>query len=965
MQLGMPCTTQSVLKSLTSDANGVPGRFSTLFRSRQVNVSGYSRFRPVLSTIGEESSKVFNHRRNGIGKMVQGDGSECTNSRATVEWCSDKLRDCSLQMSTTRGKSIHCFVIRNEIEPDSHLWISLINFYSKCGYLRCARQVFDKMPAKCVVSWTALISGFVSQGMVAESIELYCAMKAEGVRPNEFTLATVLKGSSMSSDSQTGRQLHADVVKHGVLSDAYIASALIDLYAKFEEMPDAYEVFHMLPRKTPVLWNVMLNGYAEQGNGEKVLELFCEITTEPEISFDNCTLSIVFKGVVGLEDLRVCRAVHSMAIKAKGEEFDDFVRCSLVNMYSKFGKTEDAYKIFLTINRPDSVAWCSIISMFDRQGSKEESVRMFRKMQRSGVRPNQFTLSSVLSAATDIGDVRYGRSIHSCAYKLGFESDVLVSNALIGMYAEFGSIHDGYSLFDRMVNPDVVSWNSLLSGFHNDGSDQGIKIFRQMLVEGFNPNVHTFISILRASSSSSNVETGKQIHSLVVKNSWADHAHIGAALIDVYTKCGCIEDAETVFKRLDEKDVFSWTAMISGHSQSNRGEKAAHLFNRMRREGFVPNEFTLASCLRACSSISSLELGRQLHSLSIKSGNSDDVFAASSLIDMYGKCGCMDDAEKAFDGIPAGDAVLWNTIICGYSQHGDGEKAFGAFKDMLAAGVLPDKVTFIGILSACSRRGLVEEARSHFSSMAETYGITPEIEHYACMVDVFGRAGKFDDVEATIEEMDVAPDSSIWENVLGACKLHGNIELGEKAARKLFELDPDTDSNYILLSNLYSGGKRWTDASRVRASMTGKGVKKEPGCSWMEIDSRVHVFLSGDVSHPRLAEIQDKLEELNRGAVEAGYVANVEIVLRNVTESEKRESLFHHSERLALGFSLIGKANGGGKIRIFKNLRICADCHEFMKFVSMTMSPAREIVIRDAKRFHHFRNGACSCRDYW
>ncbi|KAL7114894.1 hypothetical protein ACP275_04G150100 [Erythranthe tilingii] len=483
-----------------------------------------------------------------------------------------------------------------------------------------------------------------------------------------------------------------------------------------------------------------------------------------------------------------------------------------------------------------------------------------------------------------------------------------------------------------------------------------------MLTDGFTPNMYTFISILRSCSSLSNIEFGKQVHSHIIKNKFVRDGYVGTALIDMYAKCGCMEDVEAIFSRLNEKDVFAWTVIISGYSQTNQGERAARLFNQMRREGVIPNEFTLASSLRGCSAIASLENGRQLHSLAIKAGQSTDMFVSSALIDMYAKCGYIDDAEALFNGMQPNDTVLWNTIICGYSQHGEGDKALKAFRQMINEGFLPDGVTFLGILSACSHMGLVEQGKNHFYSMSESYGITPSIEHYACLVDVLGRAGKFDEIERLIENMELTPNALIWENVLGACKVHGNVELGERAAEKLFQIDPETDSNYILLSNIYASKGRWNDVSRVRKSMSSKGIKKEPGCSWVEIDAQIHVFLSQDSSHPRLLDIHRKMEELRGRVSEVGYIPNTKYVPHNVTEKEKRENLFNHSERLALGFALISKVNGG-RIRIFKNLRICGDCHEFIKCVSSTVD--QEIVVRDASRFHHFRNGFCSCKDYW
>lgn len=972
---------RTVVEGILSTFHGIPGRCSTFYSSKThllYSIGLWSSFSPAALVSAEKPTSGFIHRKNSE-KIRPWHGPKETQSchlqvpinrkrgrsrrglQSKLKGYSKLLRDCAAEMCLKEGKMVHGRIIRSGSEPDMHLWVSLINFYAKCGALEFSRHVFELMSMKDVVSWTALISGFVAQGHGMESVKLFCEMRREDVRPNEFTLATVLKGCSLSSNLDLGKQIHTEVVKIGILSDAYIGSSLIDLYSKCGEMEYADDIFCMMSEKNAVLWNVLLNGYAQVGNGEAVLRLFNEME-EPEMRSSNYTLSIVLKGIASSGAFGAGRAVHSIVIKV-GDETDDFVRCSLVNMYSKCGGADDALKVFKTMKNPDIVAWSSIICVLDQQGLKEEAAKLFHRMRHSGMRPNQFTLSTLVSAATDLGDLRYGQSIHACAHKFRFESDDLVSNALVSMYMKLGSIYDGYRVFNKMVNCNVISWNALLSGFHDHvTSDQGARIFRQMLIDGFAPNMYTFISILRSCSSLLNIEFGKQVHSHIIKNNYVNDGYVGSALIDMYAKCGCMEDVEAIFSRLNERDVFTWTVIISAYSQTNQGEKAAHFFNQMRREGVIPNEFTLASSLKGCSGIASLENGRQLHSLAIKAGQSTDTFVSSALVDMYAKCGYISDAETLFNGMQSHDTVLWNTIICGYSQHGEGDKALQAFRQMINEGVLPDRVTFIGILSACSHMRLVEEGRKHFDSMSESYGITPDIEHYACLVDMFGRAGKFDEVESLIENMELTPNALIWENVLGACKVHGNVELGERAAEKLFQIDPETDSNYILLSNIYASKGRWNDVNKVRALMSDKGIKKEPGCSWVEVDTQVHVFLSQDASHPRLLDIHSKLDELGQRVAEARYIPNTKYVLHKGTEKEKRENLFNHSERLALGFALINQVSSG-KIRIFKNLRICGDCHEFFKFVSGKVN--QEIVVRDTSRFHHFHHGFCSCKDYW
>ncbi|KAL3535641.1 hypothetical protein ACH5RR_004102 [Cinchona calisaya] len=920
----------------------------------------------VPRTVSSRSLEFWMDRgtkRRTRGEYLGGVGGVVKLDRERVlKWYSERFRNCAVNLCLDEGKAHHANFIKNGIDPDNHLFVSLINFYAKCGALDFARRVFDEMPEKDVVSWTVLISGFVAEGNGREGVELFCEMRREGVRPNEFTLATVLKGCSMVSDLEFGKQLHAEVVKGETFADVYVGSALVDLYAKCGEMGYADKVFFVMPKQNAVSWNALLNGYAQLGDGHKVLDLFCKMT-ESEMMFSNYTLSTVLKGCASSRSLRAGQVVHSVAIKI-GTVFDDFISCSLVDMYSKCDLANDALQIFKTVKKPDVVTWSTMISGLDQQGQKLEAVDLFSLMMHSGLRPNQFSLSTIVSTATDLGDPNFCRSIHAFICKFCFESDMLVSNALITMYMKLGLVYDGFQIFSAMAQKDVVSWNALLSGFHDgESSDQGPLIFKKMLTEGLKPNQYTFISILRSCATHLNASFGKQVHAHIFKNNLNTNDYVGTALIDMYFKCRYPDDVELIFNRLSERDIFTWTVIIAGYAQTdNQGEKAISCFNQMQRGGVKANEFTLASCLRACSGIASLTNGWQLHSWAIKSGHICDVYVASALVDMYGKCGCMDDAEMIFKSTDSVDTVLWNTMICGHSKHGQNEQALQYYRTMLNKDVQPDGVTFIGVLSACSHMGFVEEGWKHFHSMSDLYGITPSVDHHACMVDILGQAGRFREVENFIEHMTITPNALIWETVLGACKIHGNVELGEKAAQKLFEFEPQRDSNYILLSNIYAAKARWNDVSRIRVLMSSRGVKKEPGCSWVEVDAQTHVFLSQDTSHPRLSDIYEKLDELHQRLFSVGYVPNVNYALHNVPDMEKKENLFHHSERLALAFALVSNTTGG-KVRIFKNLRICGDCHEFMKGVSDITN--NEIVIRDINHFHHFRNGMCSCKDHW
>ncbi|KAG9439752.1 hypothetical protein H6P81_019917 [Aristolochia fimbriata] len=866
---------------------------------------------------------------------------------------SSMLQKCVSDSSLVNGRAVHGRVIKCGITPDSHLWSCLLNLYVKSNDICCARQLLSQMPQEdAVIGWHALINGLVVQGNGKEAVLLFNEMLKTGVQPNKFIYATILKACSMCRILTISKQMHGQVIKFGLSSFLYVGSALVDVYAKKGEMEIAKEVFVGMRQHNAVSWNSLLNGYVRIGNGREVLKLFCQMT-DADIRMSKFTLSSVIKACADLGSVREGRSIHGLAIKI-GSELDSFLSSSLIDMYSKCELADDAYKAFSGMEDPDVVAWSSIISCFDQCGYNVEATEVFGLMQETGVWPNEYTLSSLVSSATDLEDMRYGQCLHAYIIKSCFDSNNSVSNALVTMYMKSGHIQDGFKIFNALRDKDVVSWNALLLGFHDgSGSEIGWRIFNAMLLEFLKPNKYTFISVVRSCTSLLRLDQGKQAHAYIIKSGLGKDSFVGTTLVDLYAKCGDLDSACQVFARLNGRDVFTWTVMIAGYTHIDQGETALHIFCQMQREGIKANEHTFASCLKACSSLAALKSGCQVHALVTKMGILADGFVASSLIDMYGKCGCLKEFEGVFDEVTHRDVVLWNTIICGYTHHGLGPKALEAFQCMLAEGVWPDDITFIGVLSACSRGGLIKEGQRHFESLSKLYGLTPTIEHHACMVDILGRAAKFDEIEHFIANMPHAPNSLIWQTVLGACTVHGNVELGEQAAKKLFELEPHEDSTYILLSNIYAAKRRWGDVVKVRSMMQRKRVKKEPGCSWIEVDGQVHVFIPQDKSHPKTSEIYEKLEELGEELTSRGYIPRTSDVLHNVDEDEKKESLLYHSERLTLAFGLIS-TKPGRCIRIFKNLRICKDCHSAFKLLSDITE--REIVVRDISRFHHFQN---------
>ncbi|XP_057843931.2 putative pentatricopeptide repeat-containing protein At1g68930 isoform X2 [Cryptomeria japonica] len=655
---------------------------------------------------------------------------------------------------------------------------------------------------------------------------------------------------------------------------------------------------------------------------------------------------------------------------------------------------EDARQLFEEMAERDVISWNAMIGGYLRGGQGDEAMNIFQHMRQQGAMPDWITLTTVVGICSGKLGIAEGKQVHACAIRLGLEGDVYVGNALIDMYSKLGCMENAYKVFDTMPQPstvsfnamiagyarcnniefarrlfdkmperDYISWTTMITGYAQLGfADNALQLFAQMRHASLKVDQFTFGSVLNACGSILSLDLGKQVHAYAIATAFESDVFVGSALVDMYGKCKSIEDARQVFDEMPKRNIVSWTAIIVGFAQSGHGEDALKHFIQMLRVGLKPDEFAVASVLSACASLAVLEEGRQVHLYIINTGLESRVPVGNSLITMYSKCGSIVDARCAFNNMMERDEVSWTAMIAGYGQHGCGMETLQLFEQMISAGMKPDQVTFIGVLSACSRAGLVDEGCRYFDSMREIHCIEPTVEHHACMIDLLGRAGHLDKVEKFIDEMQCELDVVGWATLLGVCRIHGNISLGKRAAKHLFELEPENPSAYVLLSNMCAAGERWNDVANVRKLMKSKGVKKEPGCSWIRFQNRVHSFVADDRSHPQTEKIYATLEKLAEQMKDEGYVPDTSSVLHNIDDDDKEHALCYHSERVAIAFALLNIPEGI-PIRIVKNLRVCDDCHAATKFISKIVS--REIIVRDSNRYHHFIDGLCSCRDYW
>ncbi|KAF5461217.1 hypothetical protein F2P56_021034 [Juglans regia] len=585
------------------------------------------------------------------------------------------------------------------------------------------------------------------------------------------------------------------------------------------------------------------------------------------------------------------------------------------------------------------------------------------------------------------------KQVHAHLVKTNTSLSILPLSRLCSVCALTPSFAYAQRILNRLGKPDIAFWNSCLKTFaESDSPSDAILLFYQLRQFDVFPDTFTCSFVLKACSQLSDILNGRIVHGYMEKLGLSN-LFLQNMIVHLYALCGALDDALLMsekmlqrdvvtwnilinqlgkrgdiegafdfFSRMPVRSVRSWTSMIAGYVHCGKPKEAIHLFMKMEEEGLKPNEVTVVAILAACADLGALDLGRRVHDYSNRSGFGKNIHISNTLIDMYVKCGCLEDARKLFDEMEERTIVSWSAMIAGLAMHGQAGEALRLFCKMIQIGMKPNDVTFIGLLHACSHMGMIDKGREFFASMTRDYGIIPSIEHYGCMVDLFSRAGLLQEAYEFIMKMPIKSNGVVWGALLGGCRVHKNIEMAEEAIRHLSELDPLNDGYYVVLSNIYAESQRWEDAAKVRKLMREHGVKKTPGWSSITVDGVLHEFVAGDESHPQAEEIFQMWGKLLQKIKLKGYVPKTSVVLLEIDENEKEKFLYRHSEKLALAFGLM-KTPSRMPIRILKNLRVCEDCHAAFKLISEIVD--REIVVRDRNRFHCFKNGSCTCRDYW
>ncbi|RWR76240.1 Pentatricopeptide repeat [Cinnamomum micranthum f. kanehirae] len=889
-------------------------------------------------------------------------------------------------------KQVHGLIIKNDLDCNLVVGGALVDGYVCFGSMNDAVNAFGEIDGKNTVAWNSVIGGYVRLMRYEDAWRAFWRIRTYlGLSPDEFTFATVTRICAALRSLDRGKQVHAQLVSNGFESSVFVGNSLIDMYAKCGDNRNCLLVFNSMKEKDQVTWNSVISSQAQLGLFENAVVLF-KLMLKSGYKSNHFNLGSILKVSACSADSEMGRQVHSYLIRNLLET-DVVLGSALVDMYSKSGCIEEARRTFYRLDERNEVSWNALLAGYVLEGQVEEALEHFRQMRLSNAQPDQYTFTSLLTLSADQGNEDQGKKIHAHIIRTIARQNIILETELVHMYARCQNLDYAQQIFDRMRERNAYSWNSLIVGCEQNGeAEKALELFHQMQLLGIKPDQFSLDSALSACGSLSDGKKGKQIHCYILRNALEKDPVLKCNLVDMYSKCGLIDqalktydrtkekdvilhnimifayvsrnkidDARHIFDQMEERSTVSWNSMLTGYAKGGLFDEMARLFQRMLEESNELDGLTYLPMLEFCASIPAPSEGKQLHASLIKRGYTHtSVVLDSALVDMYAKGGDIEEARRLFDRMGHRNVITWNAMIAGYAKHGDGVEVLALFDQMKEEDIYPNDITFLSVLSACSHIGLIEEGLGIFISMIEEHGIEPRVEHYTCMVDLLGRAGHLDDAMEVIERMPIEPDVSTWGALLGACRVHQNVYLGRLAAERLFDLDPKNPGPYVLMSNIYAAAGRWKEANEVRNSMKSAGVTKDPGISWIEINNEIQRFHAGDRAHPKTDEIYATLKNLSLRMKGLGYVPNSSFVLRNIKDQE--EYLLQHSERLAISLGLICLPENA-TIRIFKNLRICGDCHTVVKLISKITR--RRIIVRDTKRFHHFEDGLCSCGDYW
>lgn len=771
-------------------------------------------------------------------------------------------------------------------------------------------------------------------------------------------LATCLRSCGNTRALLQGRVLHIHIIKCELDQITFLQNLLLQMYGKCGAVDDAHALFAKMHKHDQYSWNFMASAYTQSAEWNLAFELYNQLHVEGIVT-DEYVLSSILSAYAGSEALLQGKHIHA-CIVGSGYELVEAVGNALMNLYGRCDRLPDAWTVFSKMSERSVISWSSMITAYTQHNHGEEAIWLWSCMQQEAVAPNRATIVGMLDACANQVELRKGKQIHCCLLGCLLGSDGMVLTTLINMYGKCGDMENALKAFEQLQEQNVVSWTALMAGYAQLGhSKEAFKIFEKMQRNGVVPNKITYVCILDAYEGKENIEKAKQIHACIKHSGFDSDIVVATAIVNMYGKCGSPRNARMMFDEMPERNLVTWNTMLSVYAQHGHGKQAFELFNLMLQKGETLNKITFISMLSVCASEEALIEGNWMHDQVVRHGYHKDVVVGNAIINMYSKCGHVEQARNNFERLAGRTVVSWSSMIAAYAHHGHGKEVLPMLQRMKREGVLPNLVTFKVILSACSHAGLVDDAHACLKSMSEFFGLKPDGEHYDCVVDLLGRAGRLDEVEKMISEMPVQPSLTSWMMLLGACSSQADLQRGERTAIQVFEMYPDSPAPYVILSNMYVDAGRDADAERLLLRMKVKGLMKQQDCSYIEIDGKVNEFSSANRSYP---QAETELHRLNRVIAHVGFDIMPKDRSVDFMDDSKDCGTCYHTERLALAFGFLS-TNPRDTLFITKSVQMCSQCHLFARLISKSCN--RQIIISDSRQIHRMQDGFCSCADQW
>ncbi|KAI5080160.1 hypothetical protein GOP47_0005639 [Adiantum capillus-veneris] len=728
------------------------------------------------------------------------------------------LKACAMTQDIEWGCKLYTEMAQNGLlDTENFTGSALVNMFAKCGSLEKAQTVFDKLRRKDVVSWNALIAGYVDQGKGDNALECFGKMQQLGVSSSSTTLVCGLAACCSTSNVIKGQEMHAEALKKGFDVEVSVGNSLVDMYAKCGQLDTAQKVFNNLVVRDVVSWNVLITGHIESGQYEDAFCLF-ELMHVNAFSPDDVTFLCSIKACASVGIIGKGWTFHDKIIKF-GLEKESLIANTLVDMYAKCGSLATAERLLCAPLTSDVVLWNAIVAAYADYGCADDALNCIKKMYEVGVSPNFVTFISLLKGcSSSVEATLKGCELHSAAVKYGFENELLLGSALVDMYCKCGLLVDAWNVFNNLQIRNAVSWNTIIAGYTKLGhSEEAFHCFVNMKSERVSPCATTFVPLLKACSNMGASGKHQELHAEIAKLGLDGELLISNVLVDLYMKYGLLADCQHIFYRISNQDVVSWSSVISGLTERGFYEEALDCSSDMQQQGISPNSAIYVCSVKACGNVGVTIKGQELHTAIVKQGFESESLVGNILVDMYANSGCLVEAQDVFDALFTREVIAWNALISGYAQLGESEKVVNVFDRMSEEGAKPDHITFLSILHACSHAGVVDRGLQCFEAIVYDYGLLPTLKQYTCVVDVLGRAGFLEKAVAVIERIPFQPDIAVWLIVLGACRKWADVGFGKRAFEHAVQLGEGDSTPYVCMSNIYRDAAMLEEAKIIEA----------------------------------------------------------------------------------------------------------------------------------------------------